>query len=1771
MTTAKRLGHVRQGTGLSATTGANTVEISAQGYDLATSVFDTATGGVINVGHDTASHARVGPTIEGQLGDSGSQIIASSTVHVVAASITDADATTRSASGGAINIQNFGATAHTEPHINVSVGADADITAPTVTIEATHNTTPPQFSDGTFTAGSGTVDTSNGITGNSITFAADHGLNTGQFVTYLQQSGGLIGGLQNGRRYGVIVPVGTGHDTRTLQLGTAFAGASVDQTTDTIVFGGAHGLVEGDSVYYFPPPGSAAVAGLVLGTLYRVHVVDGRHVKLVLPADYCAACTVHVPTATVTTGTSITTDGSGHGIVNATNTFGTDQPVTYRAPAPVYSFTAAAVNLKSSGGTPTLDSNNHLQWDETQETIFVGTGEPDPNTHAFTTHLTFANGEAFTYHTSNSTTIGPGIHDGQTLYVINTSDAFKIKVAASYCDAVGSAGDAACFDPDGPDAGTAPDPHAVAPLDLTRDSTAAGVRANHTLSRTSEAPLTGLVDGGVYYVRNQTGSTFQLALAPSGTPIDITSGSRTGAIGTHTFAAEGVNITAAGSGLQYLIVDLTSTGSGAQKLDGVGGSSVLAGAPTGDQVATASSSGSSGGAIDVKSANANAVVHPILTNTIGSGASIHAGTINITTDNRGLVGANTSSGGGGLVSVGDADAHTSDTTDTTITIDTGAQLIATGNVVVNAGATLRSSVDAAGSGGGLFSGVHSSAASDDMHTTKTVVKGTVTAGGDVTIGATTSISGTANADSNANGLGADSDATASIVVSSAAVTRTEIWDAARISGNNVVIDAIVSGAFLHTDGEAESNAGGADSDGTGRSNLAGTTEVRIKAKDGSLGDQIVGNDSVELRSEYRNVDLRALSDAACHCFAGAATSRSDADVSTLSLVSGEDESFLKTASLRVIANAFVTHYDKPRDAHGGAFVDHNEPSGGSNAPDRRIYWESTTTLLGEPNPVLTIDSSGQITEKTKNVQVRYYDPVAHTFSFLLRVGDPVPAGMWIVVGDLLYDQGGDVTFSANDTSPNSLIYGNAGEFKVKDTWDSVTITNYSDRKLVTNDINTATTANPPKITVSVDTVPGPITGAGTPADDVHLAEGTFTTFEFKISHVFAKTEVQIQNLSGTTTPSDIVLDGRIENIIGHTLIKNVRGNILSDNANDLDGIESTGVDSSFVAIFARPGADTDTELIRTNKLELHAPAGSIGKQSDSGPDFTRIPIAAEGIRFLDEASTLFDIVVQAEAQGDLVLDLTANERSLASAATTIAVQVDYLHAGDDLDVVIHDSVQGTNAGSGGNVHVALFYTAAATTEQSGSGDYSGHFRPNVDPPGLAQIRRAYGTDRNAVDSNYTFGDAGTTYGDLTAGDDINLRHTETGTTITFTAFTDLANVVPPVENDDGIGTDVAKIDMQTNGSITETELAGDLRVGWINSTASDVTLFSPHAIVDADGQPTIDMTGMNITMTAGAAGGQGGVGTANDFLEIDVAATDNATGKLTVVDITASAASAGVYVSEIGNTSAGGPDNLRVGNVRTNGDVSLATTRGSIIDANNDAAADVIGNNVDLNAVGGSIGDPSGGNDLDIDSSRWSMADVALQATASIFVNEMPDSAVGTPGPLNVILARALNGNVRLTVAETSAQGEDLNLLPCGTTAGRAACGYVFAEGQPKDTTNGAFTRGLIQATNGYALIRAGDNITTDGANGVVAADKDATRGATIRATQWIDLYGDFGNADLGYGTTMHLHGELWSGWSGALAWPGSITNSCASALAADPLTCNMTRVFGNNDADAIA
>jgi hypothetical protein len=108
---------------------------------------------------------------------------------------------------------------------------------------------------------------------------------------------------------------------------------------------------------------------------------------------------------------------------------------------------------------------------------------------------------------------------------------------------------------------------------------------------------------------------------------------------------------------------------------------------------------------------------------------------------------------------------------------------------------------------------------------------------------------------------------------------------------------------------------------------------------------------------------------------------------------------------------------------------------------------------------------------------------------------------------------------------------------------------------------------------------------------------------------------------------------------------------------------------------------------------------------------------------------------------------------------------------------------------------------------------------------------------------------------------------------------------------------VEQIFLTTNGDITATELAGSMLVGHIHSTAGDVTLTSPIRILDADDQPTIDVTGVDITMTVGTDGGQGGVGETNDFLEINVN-RNNGVGVLTVTD-TAGTSTFGVFLEDL--------------------------------------------------------------------------------------------------------------------------------------------------------------------------------------------------------------------------------------------------------------------------------
>ncbi|MCL1598079.1 MAG: hypothetical protein M3094_02760, partial [Actinomycetia bacterium] len=530
-----------------------------------------------------------------------------------------------------------------------------------------------------------------------------------------------------------------------------------------------------------------------------------------------------------------------------------------------------------------------------------------------------------------------------------------------------------------------------------------------------------------------------------------------------------------------------------------------------------------------------------------------------------------------------------------------------------------------------------------------------------------------------------------------------------LNNSGVVVNAvapIVTGYRAVSDSYAKASALGADSDATARVLVNDQTDVRLLT-----GSSIVA-DRVLLSSRHENVYLLAEADAKCSCEGGDTDATAVVDYISSSEVTGLNNSYIETTYLIVDTNQSGSNgFAAPRlirdaDKSGGFLGDGDERTKGSSSSKRFIFFESTVKLLGEPNPVLTVSAGGEIIEKTTNVYVKSFNPTSRTFSGLLEIGDSIDPSHWIVVGDLLYDETGFVRFQANGLSdaPASIISGNSAEFLIKNTWDDVNITNYSLSKLVVNEINVVSAAADPNIEVSIDIIPGPL---NSPANDVSIAEHIQTLFEFKIVNEFIKTQVFVGNLFPVATTSgspDLVLDGPIENPIGRTTILNERGSIFSDAGSRspltctpgaLDcglGIEGNGVlphadGDPIVSSFTTEGSDNDIELIRTNILDIDAPNGAIGRRADTG---TRVPITVELIRFLDETATLFLFDLEAAAGDDVVLDITANRRSGEAIGTAFIAQIDKVHAGNDVDLVLHDSIEGRDLDNRFGVFVELF-------------------------------------------------------------------------------------------------------------------------------------------------------------------------------------------------------------------------------------------------------------------------------------------------------------------------------------------------------------------------------------------------------------------------------------------------------------------------------------------------
>ncbi|MEO0829947.1 MAG: hypothetical protein AAFY03_05750, partial [Pseudomonadota bacterium] len=610
---------------------------------------------------------------------------------------------------------------------------------------------------------------------------------------------------------------------------------------------------------------------------------------------------------------------------------------------------------------------------------------------------------------------------------------------------------------------------------------------------------------------------------------------------------------------------------------------------------------------------------------------------------------------------------------------------------------------------------------------------------------------------------------------------------------------------------------------------------------------------------------------------------------------------------------------------------------------------------------------------------------------------------------------------------------------------------------------------------------------------------------------WTRTIIDILNLQpGDIANSNIVLDGRIDNPIGITTIRNERGNI-------------------------RSATDADIELIRTTEIDIDAIGGSIGVVGDSGGEVgsnNRTPLYVELVRWRDAGEVLVtpsvapnSVVnpdIEANATRDVVLDLFYFDRANNSFGGNFSQTADIreIIAGDDVSLVINDMREGVEEIDPGAITVA---DRGSTVDLR---EVENHFRPDVVPgPDYENLLRAFGTDFRVIDSLWDFAE-------VRAGDDIDIGHITTtavfgeprtyatrsiggdpyGASVTLAAPQTTVDFLINTDVDwtGGTSNDASEqIFLTTNGDITATELVGDMQVGHIHSTAGDVTLNAPEQITDANSAATIDVTAENITMTTGLGESIGGIGARDDFLEINVNRnTDpefDVVGVLNAFDNLAVEQS-GIYIDEL-------IGDLHVDQVWTDeADVSLRSD-GGILDARADRLVNVLGQAIDLDGNGGVVGEVS--NALEIDSSRGLTnlfllpggSDVSIEACEGIHVVEME-------GFLRMAFAHAYDGDILIRVTDSAVQGEDFVLVNSGSAR--------FAESNNRAPTfhidaDRIFPNGMIFAESGNATIIGADNMLFGQNTRTVASEN-----VLIRS--------DVTPIDPGFGAIIQIMGDVIAG-----------------------------------------
>ena len=199
---------------------------------------------------------------------------------------------------------------------------------------------------------------------------------------------------------------------------------------------------------------------------------------------------------------------------------------------------------------------------------------------------------------------------------------------------------------------------------------------------------------------------------------------------------------------------------------------------------------------------------------------------------------------------------------------------------------------------------------------------------------------------------------------------------------------------------------------------------------------------------------------------------------------------------------------------------------------------------------------------------------------------------------------------------------------------------------------------------------------------------------------------------------------------------------------------------------------------------------------------------------------------------------------------------------------------------------------------------------------------------------------------------------------------------------DSAVSDAGKVDAQASESIYLSEAAGDLCIGVILSDSRDIHLTSAGSILDYSNNDSANIIARHLTLETI----NGSLGTLDNFLDISAKGVLNASALYSI------------YLYETAG-------NMNVGlAISSTSDIFLKAS-GSILDSDNNDSANIVGRNINLVSLTGSIGMED--NFLDINSAISAAGSVDAQASESIYIYE-------AAGDISVDVIVSDNGDVHL-------------------------------------------------------------------------------------------------------------------------------------------------------------